>query len=201
MARGLRLKPGQAWLVLCALLAAGAAAAALLPAAALEWRPELALAEPWRWWTAALVHWTPRHLAANLAGAAVLAGFGWTARAPTGIAVAWAAAWPLTQLALLAQPALQRYGGLSGVLHAGVAAVAWWLLRRDRGARRLVGGAVLAGLVLKLVLERPWAAVAVVVPEWDFPVAPFAHASGALAGLLAAVVADAWPRRAAPLPP
>lgn len=201
MARGLQLKPGLAWLALCALLAGGAAAAALLPASALEWRPDVALAEPWRWWTAALVHWSPRHLAANLAGATVLAAFGWTARTPTRMALAWAAAWPLTQLALLAQPALDPYGGLSGVLHAGVAAAAWSLLHRDRGARRFVGAAVLVGLALKLILERPWAAVTVVMPEWDFPVAPFAHTAGALAGLLAAVVADAWPRRAAaPLP-
>ena len=199
MARGLRLKPGQAWLALCALLAAGAVTASLWPASALEWRPDDALAEPWRWWTAAFVHWTPRHLAANLAGAAVLAVFGWTARTPTHVAIAWAAAWPLTQLALLAQPALQHYGGLSGVLHAGVAAAAWSLSSRDRGGRRLVGAAVLGGLALKLLLERPWAAVTMVVPEWDFPVAPFAHATGALGGLLAAVVADAWARRTTPV--
>ena len=201
MARSLQLKPGRAWLALCALLAVGASVAVLLPASALEWRPDRAFVEPWRWWTAALVHWGPHHLVANLAGTAVLAGFGWTARTPTRIALAWAGAWPLTQLALLAQPALQPYGGLSGVLHAGVAAAAWSLVRCDRGARRVVGTAVLVGLALKLLLERPWAAVTIVVPEWDFPVAPLAHAAGGVAGLLAAVVAEAWPRRATPLQP
>ena len=36
---------------------------------------------------------------------------------------------PLTQLGLLMRPDLLHYGGLSGVLHAGVAAAALWLVR------------------------------------------------------------------------
>ena len=44
--------------------------------------------------------------------------------AASAAALAWALAWPLTHLALLAEPALLRYGGLSGVLRAGAAVAA-----------------------------------------------------------------------------
>jgi hypothetical protein len=103
-------------------------------------------------------------------------------------------AWPATHAALAWQPALASYGGLSGVLHAGVAIGAWHLVAHDKGRRRTIGLAVAVGLAIKLLLERPWAAPTQIVAGWDFPVAPIAHASGALAGVLAAALADALAR-------
>jgi rhomboid family GlyGly-CTERM serine protease len=196
VAGGLRLTaPGAAWVVLAAALAAASVVAAWLPALALDWQPALALGEPWRWWTAAFVHWSPRHLGANLLGAALVAALGAAARLPPSAALAWAIAWPLTHLALLLQPALLRYGGLSGVLHAGVAIAALQLLRRGHGRHRLVGGAVLAGLALKLLLEAPWGAPLRHPPGWDIAVAPLAHASGATAGALVWLLLAALQRR------
>jgi hypothetical protein len=75
-----------------------------------------------------------------------------------------------------------------------VAVAGWYLLRRDAGTRRWVGGALLVGLSAKVLGERPWAAALVRMPPWDFAVAPFAHAAGAAAGLLCAVVLEAMGR-------
>jgi rhomboid family GlyGly-CTERM serine protease len=160
----------------------------------LDWQPALGWHEPWRAWSAAFVHWTPLHLAANLLGSVVVGAFGWAARVPPRSALAWLVAWPATHAALAWQPALASYGGLSGVLHAGVAIGAWHLVAHDKGRRRTIGLAVAVGLAIKLLLERPWAAPTQIVAGWDFPVAPIAHASGALAGVLAAALADALAR-------
>jgi hypothetical protein len=103
-------------------------------------------------------------------------------------ALAWALAWPLTQWTLLLQPTLASYGGLSGWLHAGVAVAAWQLLRGDRGQRRWIGAALLAGLLAKVVLEAPWLGALRAVPGWDIAIAPLAHAGGAAAGMLCALV-------------
>jgi rhomboid family GlyGly-CTERM serine protease len=173
------------------LLAAAAVTLWSAPRGALMWQPTQALAEPWRVWSAAFVHWTPWHLAANLLGCAVVAAFGIAARVQVRAAGAWLLAWPLSHAALALQPALTGYGGLSGVLHAGVAIAAWHLLRRDTGTRRVIGAAVMAGLAVKLLLEKPWGAPAQQVAGWDFAVAPWAHASGAIAGIFCAALGDA----------
>ncbi len=186
-------RPGRAWIALALLLAAGALLAAAWPAAALDWQPGLVWREPWRWWTAAWVHGSPRHLGANLAASVLVAALGWAARAPAGLALAWALAWPLTQLGWLAGPPLAHFGGLSGVLHAGVAVAALGLVWRERGARRVVGGLLLAGLALKLGLEQPWGPALRHPAGWDIAVAPWSHASGTVAGLLAAAVALSAP--------
>ena len=142
------------------------------------------------------MHWSPLHLGANLAGVAVLAAFGWAAALPARAAAAWALAWPLTQGTLLLQPALAHYGGLSGVLHAGVAVGATVLVLQRRGRPRLIGAAVAAGLLVKIGLERPWAGPLAHPAGWDIAVAPLAHAGGALAGLVCALLI-AGPRMAA----
>jgi len=180
-----RRAAGRDWLLLLALLAKLSLLAWLLPAAALDWQPGLIAHQPWRLLSAAFVHWTPTHLAANLAGCAVLAVLGWRAGLGRREALAGLIALPLTQLGLALRPELAHYGGLSGELHALVVIVGLSLLPR-RGRERAVGAAVLAGLVIKLVLEQPLGPVLRATPGFDFPVAPLAHLSGALAGLLAA---------------
>lgn len=193
--------PGLAWLALSLLLALGALLAPAWPATALDWQPGLAWREPWRWWTAAWVHGSGLHLAANLAGTALVAALGRLARAPARLALAWALAWPLTQLGWLAGPPLAHFGGLSGVLHAGVAVAALGLVVRDQGARRTIGVLLLAGLAVKLGLEAPWGPALRHPPGWDIAVAPWSHACGTAAGLLAAAVALAAPPRRGPVVP
>ena len=187
--------PGRAWAALAGLLGAASLVAFVLPAPLIDWQPTLAAAEPWRAFTAAFVHWSPLHLGANLAGALVVGALGYAGRLAWPLVLAWLAAWPLTQLGLLVQPALAHYGGLSGVLHAGVAVAALGLVVLETGPRRLLGGAVLAGLLIKLALEEPWGAP--LRPGgggFDIATAPLAHASGALAGLVCAGLALALTR-------
>lgn len=191
-----------AWLAVCAVLALGSGLAWGLPAAWLDWQPQLAAAQPWRLVTAAWVHWSPLHLAANLAAVAVVAALGQVGRLPAAAAAAWLLAWPLAHAGLWAQPGLAHYGGASGVLHAAVAVAACGLVARgaangggdrgdsslsaDPGARRVrwVGAAIAAGLVTKVLLEQPWRGALAHGAGWDIAIAPLAHASGALAGFV-----------------
>jgi rhomboid family GlyGly-CTERM serine protease len=183
------------WLAAAALLglvAALAFAAFATPPAALDWQPELAASEPWRAWSAALLHLSGLHLAANLAGAALGGALGFVAAVPRRSVFAWLVAWPLTQFALLARPDLAHYAGLSGVLHAGVAVVAMHLIAAARGARRTIGFALLAALALKVASEAPWATEALRHPAgWDIAVAPFAHAGGFVVGAVVSALAEA----------
>ena len=164
-----------------------------VPREAIDWQPALALTQPWRAFSAVGVHYSPLHLLANLAGAASVGALGIAARAPNSSAWAWGGAWPLTQLGLLIEPALVHYGGLSGVLHAGVAVVAVGLLwpssAPSRRTRHWIGLALLAGLIVKLLLEAPWGAPLRHPAGIDIAVAPLAHTSGAVAGLVCAIVA------------
>jgi hypothetical protein len=54
---------------------------------------------------------------------------------------------------------------------------------------------VLAGLALKVLSEQPWGPVLQQRAGWNVPIAPLAHATGALAGLLCALAAEALARR------
>jgi rhomboid family GlyGly-CTERM serine protease len=160
-------------------------------AAAIDWQPALAWREPWRAWSAAWLHFSSLHLAVNLVGTALVGALGWVGRVPKRTALVWFAAWPLTQFGLLARPELVHYAGLSGVLHAGVAAAALYLIVRARGPRRAIGVALLAALSAKVLSETPWGEALRHPAGWDIAVAPFAHASGLVAGLLACAVAEA----------
>ena len=200
---GPRLNAGRAWALLAALFAAASLLAWWLPSAWLDWQPERAAAEPWRAFSSAFVHWSPAHLAANGVGAVVVAALGLAARLPQRAALAWALAWPCTQAGLLLQPALAHYGGLSGVLHAGVAVAALWLLVREAGTRRVLGGAIALGLLVKILLEEPWgpplrAPGSLLSGSFDIATAPLAHATGAAAGLLCAALLLALGRRQSP---
>ena len=177
------------WWWLCALAAAGALLAQAVDPALLRWQPELAWSQPWRSLSAAWVHLSPLHLAGNLLGTALVAALGTVAGCGRRAAVAWALAWPLTHLALLLQPTLSSYGGLSGLLHVGVAVAICQLLRAERGQRQFIGAALLAGLLTKLLLEAPWQGGPLrQLPGWDIAIAPLAHSTGALAGGLCALL-------------
>ena len=190
---------GRAWIGLAALLGLGAIAAftvaldrsAFAAASnAIDWQPALAWRQPWRAWSAAWLHFSNLHLAANLAGAALVGALGRVGRVPRRSALAWFVAWPLTQLGLLARPDLVHYGGLSGVLHAGVAAAALYLIVSARGPRRAIGIALLAALAAKVLSEAPWGEALRQPPGWDIAVAPFAHASGLVAGSITSAAAE-----------
>ena len=134
---------------------------------------------------------------ANLLGCAVVAAFGVAARVSRPWVWAWLAAWPLTHAGLALVPQLQHYGGLSGVLHAGVAVAALRLAGQATGRRRVIGGAVLAGLAVKLLLERPWHGPTQIVAGWDIALVPLAHVTGAVSGLLCGAAALALCNRLA----
>ena len=153
---------------------------------ALRWQPELAFTEPWRCISAAWVHLSRQHLLANLGGSLLVAALGGVAGCGWRATLAWALAWPLTHLGLLLQPMLTAYGGLSGLMHAGVAVACLQVIRSERGQRRWIGAALLACLLAKLWLEAAWAGPLRWVPGWDIAIAPAAHASGVVAGLLCA---------------
>jgi rhomboid family GlyGly-CTERM serine protease len=181
----MRAPAAAAWPALCAVLALGALGAQPVDTALLDWQPGLAAREPWRWWSAAFVHWSPWHLRINLIGIALVAALGWRTGLGARATAAWALAWPLTHLGLLAQAGLRHYGGLSGVLHAGLAIIACELLRSGAGRARWIGAGLGLGLLVKVISERPWGPPTQAVAGWDFQVAPLAHAVGAIAGLLA----------------
>lgn len=201
MARGVRLNPPRrfgpllggahrGWAGVAALLFASALLASRIEPTALDWQPSLAFTQPWRAFTAAAVHYSALHLGANLAGSLLVAALGSVARLPARAAWAWLLAWPLTQFGLLLRPELQHYGGLSGVLHAGVAVAAVHLLSIGSGARRWIGGALLAGLLIKVLGESPWGATLRRPDGWDIAVAPLAHATGLAAGVFCSAVAE-----------
>ena len=194
---------GSSWMLISVALMASAIVGWLLPTGwreTFDWQPGRAWAEPWRAFSAVAVHYSGLHLAANLAGSLAVAALGHVARLPPRCTAAWVLAWPLTQLGLWAQPALLHYGGLSGVLHAGVAVAALHLGGWETGRRRTIGLALLAGLAVKVLSETPWGPPLRQVDGWDIAIAPAAHASGAIAGLLCGAVAEGWHRlRVAPL--
>ncbi|WP_273598796.1 rhombosortase [Roseateles albus] len=184
----------HAWSGFGVFLGLAALLAWLAPSAALDWQPQLAASQPWRAWSSAFVHWSQQHLWANLLACTVVTLFGWGARVPSRCALAWFIAWPLTQMALLLQPSLLHFGGLSGVLHAGVAVVLVELLSR-RGRERLIGACVSLGLLIKLWQEQPLGAPMRHLAEWDIAVVPFSHLTGALAGTLSALALLGLARR------
>jgi rhomboid family GlyGly-CTERM serine protease len=201
MASRLR-RPGAAW---CA-LALGLFVGSLLgfsrsAVPVLEWQPQALAEQPWRAWSAVFIHYSRLHLVGNLTGLALTAALGWVSRVPASGAVAWAAAWPLTHLAFLwMAPDLMHYGGLSGVVHAGVAIGLTHLFLTGSRSQRLIAAALLAGLVAKILSETPWRGSVQQLEGWDIGIAPIAHVTGVLAGTLTALCAYAWQRRHPPLP-
>ncbi len=178
---------------MCLVLAVIAITGSLLPSnwiAGLDWQPDRIWPEVWRMFSPVAVHYSALHLAANVVGVVALLSLGLAAGVPRRCAWAWATAWPLAQLGLLLQPDLRHFGGLSGVLHAGVAIVGFHLLLCATGIRRGIGMALLVGLAIKVLSEQPWGMALRQVAGWDIALAPAAHASGLVAGLACAVVAE-----------
>jgi rhomboid family GlyGly-CTERM serine protease len=191
-------RPYAAWIGVAALFAACALAGWALPRESIDWQPALAWTQPWRAFSAVGVHYSGAHLIGNLAGIALTGVCGIAALVPARLAWAWLAAWPLTQLGLLVRPDLLHYGGLSGVVHAGIAALVVWVLATGRTrAQRWVGAVVAVGFVAKLLSESPWGATLRHPEGWDIAVAPLVHTTGALAGALCALVALIPSRHAA----
>lgn len=162
--------------------------------AALDWQPSLAHSQPWRWWTPVAVHLSVQHWLGNAAGVMLVGVLGWAARLPPQAAWAWFMAWPLTHLALGLRPDLLRYGGASGILHAGVAVTAVWLVWWRQGPSRGLGVLIGAGLTLKVLSEAPWGPVLQAREDWDILIAPWAHATGTSAGAACALLISAWIR-------
>jgi membrane associated rhomboid family serine protease len=185
-----------AWVGLALFFAACALAGWPVPHDTIDWQPSLALSQPWRAFTPIGVHYSSAHLIGNLAGIALAGVYGVAAMVPPRLAWAWLAAWPLTHLGLLARPELLHYGGLSGVVHAGVAAIVVWVLATGRTrAQRWVGALVAIGFVAKLLSEAPWGTTLRHPEGWDIAVAPLVHTTGALAGALCTLIALASRRR------
>ena len=187
---------GRAWCALAAVLAVGAALGVRPRAARRSTGSRRSrCASRGARSSAAFVHYSALHLLANLAGvAAGRRARRVRARAVRRSPLAWLLAWPLTQLGLLARPDLLHYGGLSGVLHAGVACVAVHLIVHARGPRRAIGALLLAALAIKVVSEAPWGPALRHPAGWDIATAPFAHASGLVAGVIAALLVEATTR-------
>ena len=184
---------GLAWCaVALALLIGSLLAFAFKTDALIEWQPALAATQPWRWWSAAFVHYSALHLVGNLAGLSLTAAFGWVSQVPLRAAIAWFIAWPLTQLGLLCMPGLLHYGGLSGVVHAGVAIVIGYVLITGTRGQRAVVVTVMVGLVTKIATETPWREPVQHPAGWDIGIAPIAHVTGVLAGVLCLLLAQAW---------
>jgi rhomboid family GlyGly-CTERM serine protease len=183
-------RPGAAWCAVALLLLVGTLLSLAFDATRLlEWQPGQATHQPWRWWSAAFVHYSSLHLIGNLTGLTLTAAFGWVSRVPHRAALAWFMAWPLTHLAFLwAVPELMHYGGLSGVVHAGVAIVITYLLLTGTRGQRAVAAAVLAGLLAKIATETPWREAVQRHDGWDIGIAPMAHVTGVLSGVTCLVL-------------
>lgn len=179
-----------AWLAAPGALAALAAAFTFVPwlhAHGLYLRDALYGAEGMpQWWrlvTAMWVHLDGRHWLGNtLAAAGLLWLIGRERRMREMLAVLVACG-VAVQLALLAEPRIRWYGGLSGALH-GLAA--WGALRLigARGGSGMIGVAMAVGLLIKLWLEQSWLVPVRMSASWGFGVVSIAHAYGAVAGLV-----------------
>lgn len=193
--------PPQSWVLVCGVSFVASLLAWWIDPGALSWQRSSAASQPWRLWTAAFVHWSLLHLGVNLAAIAIVAAWGWRAAVSRATVWLWLACWPLVQAALWLRPQVESYGGMSGVLHAGIAVAAVDVITRRRGTARWIGAAVLAGLSTKVLLEAPWGPAVQRLPGWDIAVVPWSHACGTVIGTLLAwawSVAEPLARRAPP---
>ncbi|MEY4562726.1 MAG: hypothetical protein RLZZ618_2003 [Pseudomonadota bacterium] len=184
MSTVLARRPGVAWCVMALGLVLVAFATRSVDHLAIDWQPSLAWHEPWRWWTNVFVHYSQPHFWGNVLATMLVAAFGWAARMPLRATIAWFVSWPLMHLALLSQPELRHYGGLSGLMHAGVAVATLHLVLAGPRRDRIIGGIVGVMLIVKVLTETPWRGAIQHTADWDIPVAPVAHAFGLMVGLV-----------------
>lgn len=168
-----------------------------MPREAIDWQPRLWAAQPWRLFTASVVHYSPMHLGGNLLALLLVALLGMAAQLPARCTVAWVLGIPLCHLALLARPEVLHYGGLSGISHVGVAVVVTELLVCGNGTQRRIAAALGTGLLAKIWSESPWGTGLREVAGWDIAVVPWAHASGVVGGMVGMLAVIAWKRRRA----
>lgn len=179
----------KAWPGLCALLGVLSVvfwlldppgyAAAQLPGL-LSWDAALWWQRPWTLWTASLVHLSGSHLLANLASLAALAVLGAALHARQSAALALFMAWPLGTASLLLWPGVMHYRGLSGLIHAAVLAL--WAHAAINSIAKPISFVLLAGVLLKLMMEHAWSQPMAFDPGWGFNVVYAAHLGGAAAG-------------------
>lgn len=145
-------------------------------------RDALARGQWWRLLSAHLVHLSWQHLALNAAGLALLwALFARCFSPRRWLWIALVAAVCIDAGLWWRAPEVQWYVGLSGVLHAALAAGAVAFYRRGEG----MGAALLLLLIVKLIYEQRSGAS---VFEPSLPLIPQAHLYGALGGVLGAFV-------------
>jgi rhomboid family GlyGly-CTERM serine protease len=153
-------------------------------------RADILAGEAWRLGTGSFVHFGGSHLAWNLA--VVLVAGAWAeAVAPARVRLFWVSApWVVGAVLLAGDPALARFGGLSGLATGLVVLLALgWL--RGAGPARWAGAALLVLAAAKVGAEAAGFAGFARFADPTIRGVPLAHVAG---GLWGAAVA-AWPRR------
>jgi len=182
----------------CAGVTALSAAFSFVPwlhAVGLYQRAPVRAGQWWRIVTAMWVHLDAWHWLADAMAAAGLILLLARVLRPQAIVGALVVCGVLVQIALLKQPAVQWYGGLSGALH-GLAA--WGGLRLLRPSTedaedrfsRWIGVALCVGVLVKVWLEQSWLSPIAYDPRWGFGVVRIAHAFGAASGLVIWVLGE-----------
>ncbi len=182
--RGERVALAAALIVLLLQAVAGAGAA-------LEYRRALVPEQPWRLLTAHLVHVNWTHALVNCVAWWALARLFAPDLSAARQSVALFAGALAVGGALLLDPHIAWYRGLSGVLHAlYFCGATVWLARswHSRTWGALVPAALLAAGWVKLVLEQPRGDVMPFAPWLGAMTVPQAHLAGAVAGTALALV-------------
>lgn len=192
-----RQHAASAWAA-CAGVAALSAAFSFVPwlhAVGLYQRDAVHAGQWWRIFTAMWVHLDAWHWLADAMAAAGLILLLARVLQPQAIVGELVASGVLVQLALLTQPAVQWYGGLSGALHGLAAWGGLRLLRAPTGEAddrlsRWIGVLLCVGVLAKVWLEQSWLSPIAYDPHWGFGVVRIAHAFGAASGLLIWVLGE-----------
>ena len=164
----------------------------------MTWRADDWMQRPWTLWTSAWVHRNTPHLISNQLAVGALAAMAWVLRPDARASVAWVVAWPLIPLCQPWWPIVGYYVGLSGLVHAAVAAVAvcWLISPGHHALSRRWGVMLAAGLTAKLLWEQAWARPVVWSEDLNMSVVQSAHLVGAtVAALMTWVLMRVWPFR------